>query len=467
MYKKARKLFKDFGIILIGSFGSKILSFLMIPLYTSVLSTSDYGIVDLINISVSLMYPIVTLSISEAVVRFVLEKDGKDDEYLTISFLVFLIGTGIMIPGSWIISFCLFHGEYYFYILGIFILSSASSILGQYARGKERLRDYSINGVLSTFLFLSFNIIFLVGLKMGLKGYLISTIISSMISTCYLAIQLNLAQHISLRKGIDKTSIKKMISYSFPLIFNAISWWIVISSDKYIILYFCGASANGIYSVAQKIPSLLMTIVTLFISAWQISAVDDFGSEASARFFSSVLKRYQGLLILIATIIIPFTRIIARVMFAKDFYIAWRYIFVLIIANIFYAIESFQGTVYTAAMKTKTSFYTTLIGAICNILMNFLLIPKFGIMGACIATALSYYFVLIIRQININRFFDLRFCMVKNHLEYAIILGQGLLMLMDEMIFNVLAFVLIVTIFLMEREFIKETLEMVKGRMKA
>ena len=52
MYSKGKKLFKDFGVILLGSFGSKILSFLMIPLYTSILSTSDYGIIDLINTSV-------------------------------------------------------------------------------------------------------------------------------------------------------------------------------------------------------------------------------------------------------------------------------------------------------------------------------------------------------------------------------------------------------------------------------
>ena len=81
-----------------------------------------------------------------------------------------------------------------------------------------------------------------------------------------------------------------------------------------------------------------MTIVTLFISAWQISSVDNFGSEESEKFFSSVLKKYQGILVLIATIMIPFVNLIAKLMFAKDFYIAWKYVFVLLLANIFYSI---------------------------------------------------------------------------------------------------------------------------------
>ncbi len=465
MYSKGKKLFKDFGVILLGSFGSKILSFLMIPLYTSILSTSDYGIIDLINTSVSFMYPIVTLSISEALVRFVLEKDGNDDAYLTTSLLIFLMGSALMIPGSWILSLFLFNGKYYFYILGVFVMTSASTILGQYARGTECLKVYSISGVITTFVFLFLNIFFLVVLKIGLKGYLLSSIISLLVSVMYLIIRLEVFQHLSLKKGIDKVVINKMISYSIPLIFNSISWWVVISSDKYILLHFYGTSINGIYSVAQKIPSLLMTIVTLFISAWQISSVDNFGSEESEKFFSSVLKKYQGILVLIATIMIPFVNLIAKLMFAKDFYIAWKYVFVLLLANIFYSIESFQGTVYTAAMRTKASCYTTLAGAVCNVVLNLLLIPDFGIMGACIATASSYYLVMIIRQIDINRFFNLKVHLLRNHVEYSILLTQGMMMLTGKFVFQVLAVLLIIPVLYMERTFISEAFAMIKGRM--
>lgn len=466
MQAKGKKLFKDFAIVLIGSFGSKILSFLMIPMYTSVLSTSDYGIVDLISTSVSLLYPILTLSISEALVRFVLEKDGKDDMYLMISFYIFVMGVVVMVPGAKLVSMYLFRGKYYLYILCTFITVSASSILGQYVRGKEKMIEYSISGVLSTFVFLSLNIFFLIGLKAGVEGYLMANIISSLASIIYLGVRVKILKHLSFRDGIDRLAVKRMVSYSFPLIMNSISWWIVLSSDKYVLLYFCGTSANGIYSVAQKIPSLLMTITTLFISAWQISSVADFGSEESACFFSDVLKKYQGILILTAIIIGPFVRFIASLMFAKEFYIAWKYVFVLLIANIFYSIGAFQGTVYTAAMKTKVSFYTTLVGAISNVVLNILLIPKYEIMGACIATALSYYVVMVIRQININTFFSLKFKFIKYHLEYGLVLVQGILVLAEDRCLDILAAMLIIPVLCMEREFIVEALEIVKGRIK-
>ena len=462
MSGKYKKLAKDFIIVSFGSFGSKILTFLLVPLYTAVLSTSDYGIADLISTTIGLIYPILTLSIAEAVVRFVLQKDGNEKKYFSIALYLWILGAVIMLIVAPTISMVLFEGKYILYVYISYIVYSANSIIGQYARGRDRLLQYSISGIISSVIFLTCNILFLLVFQWGLAGYLLSSILSSLISTLYLVCRLKLWRDFVLPSLIDKKYMKEMLSYSTPLILNAISWWVVMSSDKYMLLFFESSSSNGIYSVAQKIPSLLVTVTSLFISAWQISSVTDFGSKESEEFFSDVLAKYQSLLFIISTLLIAGEKIIAKIMFSADFYIAWKYMGILLLANVFYAALSFLGTVYTAAKKTKMSLYTTMLGAIINIVLNFILIPNWGIMGACVATTISYYAVVVIRVYDIRRFFDLQFAWGTYSIQYMILLIQGIVLQVEGMISFLISLGLAVIIVIFNRKFLGECIGMVR-----
>lgn len=462
MSGKYKKLAKDFIIVSFGSFGSKILTFLLVPLYTAVLSTSDYGIADLISTTIGLIYPILTLSIAEAVVRFVLQKDGNEKKYFSIALYLWILGAVIMLIVAPTISMVLFEGKYILYVYISYIVYSANSIIGQYARGRDRLLQYSISGIISSVIFLTCNILFLVVFEWGLAGYLLSSILSSVVSVLYLVCRLRLWKEFVLPSSIEKKYVKEMLDYSAPLILNAISWWIVMSSDKYMLLFFESSSSNGIYSVAQKIPSLLVTVTSLFISAWQISSVTDFGSKESEEFFSDVLEKYQSLLFIISTLLIAGEKIIAKIMFSADFYIAWKYMGILLLANVFYAALSFLGTVYTAAKKTKMSLYTTMLGAIINIVLNFILIPNWGIMGACVATTISYYAVVVIRVYDIRRFFDLQFAWGTYSIQYMILLVQGIVLQVEGMISFLISLGLAVIIVIFNRKFLGECIGMVR-----
>ena len=198
-------------------------------------------------------------------------------------------------------------------------------------------------------------------------------------------------------KKIDLKILKKMVLYSLPLIPNSISWWISNSSDRYILGYFTNLNELGTYSVAYKIPSILITISGIMISAWELSAVDEFGSEENRVFYSKVYNSYYHISLIGCAILIILVKPLATILFNNDFYTAWRYVPLLAFSSVFNILSGFIGTIFTSAKKTKSIFITTMIGAFSNILLNFALIPFIGAFGAAIATVVSYIVTFVIR----------------------------------------------------------------------
>ena len=109
----------------------------------------------------------------------------------------------------------------------------------------------------------------------------------------------------------------------------------------------------------------------ILTSAWQISAVEDFGSEESVVFFSDVYNKYASAYVLLCSVITLFIKVLARFLFSGVFYGAWKYSSILVLASIFQAMGAFLGIIYAAAKKTKAILYTTIIGAIGNIVLTY------------------------------------------------------------------------------------------------
>lgn len=390
------KLGKNTLLLTIGSFSSKILSYFLVPLYTSVLSTSQYGEADLVTTTVSLILPIFSMQISEAVMRFLLNK--KKQASVLVTGLVALIG-GMLVFLVFSPLFLLFSNVSKYYWL--FVLTMIGEMLfifaGQYAKGIEQVGIFTVAGIINTGTTIGFNILCLIVFKLGVVGYLLSYVMGYFCGFGYLFCAGKMYKNVLERRLFDKYLLRDMLAYSIPLIPNAICWWVNNSSDKYLVSFFCGNSALGVYSIAYKIPSLLSMIMTIFFSAWQISSVENFGSEASKKFYSDVFDKLMLLSICTSIFLISVSEIIGKIMYANDYYIAWKYTIILVVAYLFNSLATFFGSIYTAAMETKVIFMTSVLSAVINIIANFCLIPLWGVAGAAIATVLCYVVVFVIR----------------------------------------------------------------------
>lgn len=400
-------------LISVGTFGSKILTFLMTRFYTEALTPSDYGEADLIIQTANLLIPLVSAGIADGVFRFVLETDdehtAKRKSIFSAGFYTISAGTAILAALSSFISIPGFLSEYKWLLIWFISASCYHSLCAQFIRGEGKTRLFAYQGVLNTVLVIVFSILFLSVFEAGTSGYIISIALADSICALYLAAGQKLwrLMDIHLKPGMWR----KMMRYSLPLVPAALFWWITSVSDRYMITWFLGSGANGIYTVASKIPAIITLISGMFLEAWQFSAVrESRGSRRSyISFYTNIWSMFLTVMFIGGSIIIAFSPAAIRLLAASEYYSAAEYLPILTAAAILSSLVSFMGSVYIVTKRSSLSFLTTAAGAVFNIILNFLLIPThLGIYGAAIATLCSYLLSFLIRIISIRNILPFR-----------------------------------------------------------
>lgn len=402
------KLAQDTGNFAIGSFGTKLISFLFVSLYTSVLTTSEYSDAELLITTVSLLLPVFSLDVSEAILRFLFDKDVVKEKVYGIGFLslvlslilcsIATISTGIIKPQiRW---YCPFF-------IAIFSLAVIESLLSSITKGNGRSREFAFKGIIFSIVFVLSNIVFLTILKLGIKGYFFSYILAYFFSSLYMLLISDVFKTgFDLR--IDKELTRQMLSYSIPFIPASIAWWVNGSADKYMIVWLIGSSPNGVYSVAHKIPSMVTAITGIFTQAWQLSAMRNYQDDSFSDYFSDVFEMICTILILGGCAVFLFNKLFARLLFQKEFYDAWRYVPLLTIASIFSTLAGFLASIFTSSKKTNVLFVSTVIGAFFNIVFNYFLIIQVGVLGAALSTTLSFLVMIVVRSFTIKKYVEIK-----------------------------------------------------------
>lgn len=254
-------------------------------------------------------------------------------------------------------------------------------------------------------------------------GYFCAEVIGNMFSIIFLLFGGRIYQNINLKKPLDKELLKKMLKYSIPLMFNAISWWITSFSDRAVLNIFFSESEVGLYSVAAKIPAIVTTLLSVFTQAWIMSAVKEYEKENNPSFFNNIRKIYSAILFVGIGMAILIIKPLMKIYVGENFFEAWYYVPILLIGTAFLGVSNYYGAIYAAAKANILEIKSTLICAISNIILNFVLIPKSGIMGAVLTTSLSYIIVVIVRIIDTKKIMTIKPGI------FDLILSSGLLML--------------------------------------
>ena len=429
---KYKRLASNTVIFAIGTFSSKLLSFFLTRLYTEVLSTAQYGVTDLIQQTGNLLLPLVTLGITNAVVRFGLEKGVRKQDVFTTGLLSLLAGMILLVLISPLLSMINLLGEYIGLLCLFVFMSSLRSLCAQFVRAQSRVKLFAVDGILSTATTIGFNVLFLVVLRDtafgGVFGYIFSIICSDALSVIFLFTTAKLHRYIRFR-GINFNQARAMLKYSIPLIPNTILWWITNVSDRYIVAAILGKSANGLYAAAYKIPSLIMLVSGIFMDAWQISAFTE--EEGRDRFYTKVMSTYSSLLFVMASGVILCTRWVPRVLFAQEYYEAWRYIPLLVVAMAFTCMVNFLGSIYMVEKKSVRSLMTAALSAGVNIVLNLWWIPKFGVNGAAAATLVCYLLVFVIRLWDTRRYIRIQWNYLRLIACTVILLVQTVILLLE------------------------------------
>lgn len=468
---KYKTLVSNTALISLGTFGSKLLVFFMVRFYTGCLTTAEYGTADLIQQTANLLLPIISVGITDGVFRFAI--DSKIDKKSVFSSGVYTITLGglaflLIAPLLWLTH--QFDG-YIWLIILYTMFSCYHSLCSKYIRACGSTAFFAIQGIVNTSLVIGLNILFLKVFDFGITGYVLSVAIADLLSTLLIVVHDKLWRDITVK--LDKVILKDLLRYSIPMIPATIFWWVTSVSNRYFVTFVFGEEANGIYAVAYKIPTLLTLISTVFMQAWQFSAVleSENDREAHIDFFSKVWGSFQSVMFLVGGFVTALSVPLIKILTTKAFYGASMYVPMLTAAMVFSAFANFMGSVYVVEKRSKNSFLTTMVGAVATLVLTFVLIKTpLGVQGAAIATFVSYLLVFVIRAVNASKYIPFKLYWVNVILNTAIIIVQTVFMVMGLPFNYPVQAVCVVLLGLVNFKFIKvfivKMLSLVKGKIK-
>ena len=426
MKNKYITLLKNMGLFFIASFVPKTIAFFLVPLYTYCLSTEDYGTVDLLTHTVQLLIPFLTFQVQDAVLRFSMDPKYDKNEVFSNGLIITLRGGLILIAGAAVcaithvitmpITFWLFFVITYF-------TGSLNSIFSYFCRGIGKIKILTLSSITMSIVTVSLNILFLLKLKMGLEGYLLANSVGALVNIIIIYFGAGL-KRFTLLKIKSQTVYKEMVRFSIPMIFSAISWWINNASDRYILTFFSGVSVVGIYAVSSKIPTIISTLSSVVSRAYSISAIKELDVEDKDGFLGRSYAIIGFCSVLGCSLLMIANIGLARILFSKDFFVAWQFVPPLLISALMNQLSLSCENLLIALKNTRLVSVTAIIAAATNTVFNFILIPLFGAYGAAIATVIGFTLQWVLRFRRIKRIVKLKNETVKEIISYLLLMVQ-------------------------------------------
>ena len=409
---KYKRLGKNVVLVFFGNAGSKLLNLLLLPFYTRWLSVEDYGITDMLNVYVMLLTGLVTASIAEAV--FVFPKTATKEEqksyfssglfiaivFLAVAAILFLLSRYLFIKWDYESIFT----DYTPQIYALLFVNFLQSYFQQFCRGIDKMKIYSTTGIILTVSTALFSFFFIP--QLGVDGFIIAMILASFTAAVYSITASGGLRFFAMRL-ISKSHYLEMLKYSVPLIPNALMWWFIGYLNRPLIESYAGLKEVGLLAVANKFPSAVTMVFAVFFYSWQISVMEEFGKKDYKAFYNNILKVLVFALCLCSIGLAIFSELIIGLMTSESYHKAWVYIPILALAPLFQAISSFSSANFMAAKTTKYVFYSSIVGAIASLALNFTLIPVLGLWGAVISIVIAHILMAVTRVCFAWRYVEL------------------------------------------------------------
>lgn len=402
---REKKLIKNTILFTIGNFGAKILNFILIPFYTFYLSTSELGKYDMIVTIISLLSPLVSLGLYDSAYRWLMDEGENKENVLSTTSIMFLCS--LFLSSLIILTILFLTKNKYTISFTILLISNSIYVFLQFVtRGLKQNNLYVFQGIAYSIICFLFNMLIIVYLKWNYIGLLYAASLSNFMISFLLVYKLNIKTCLNIRYFSKEMSIKT-IKYSVALIPNNISWWIVSSSDRFIVIYFLGISFNGIWAISTKFPSFIQLFTSFFYLSWQEQAIEEYDSKDRDSYYSNIFEYYYCFLLGITLVLIPVSKFVILNFMNSAYKVASNYVPLLLLGTVFSAFSSFYGTGYLSSKETNGAFFTTIIGAVINIIINIVFIKYIGLYAASISTMIAYLVIWICRIFTTKCFFNI------------------------------------------------------------
>ncbi len=465
MGKRTKELSKNTVIITIGKVSTQFITFLLLPLYTAVLSTEEYGTVDLIMTLVQLLLPLVSVMLDQGAFRFLLTCNNNNErrKIISTSFDLLSISNGVVLLLSLAVM-PLIKNQYLIWVTLILIVTSYSNLFLQIARGLKHTNDYAMGSFVCSCSIIVLNILCIVSLHMGANGMLVASFLGNLICCIFLFIKLKLVRYIRIFL-FDCRVAKEELRYSSPLVPNQLSLWVMNSSDRIIVSMFMGAAVNGVLAVSHKFPAIYMTFFSIFQLAWHETGAVHFFDKDRDEFFTKIFDQVITIFLSMCVGIISVLPLVFG-WFVNDAYAeAYNNIPIYMIAFLFNIVIGLLGVVYVATKRTGEIAKTTFVAAVLNIVINVSLIKYIGLYAASISTLLGYFVTMIYRIRDTKKYLKIRYNK-KTLLQFGVLLAVYVVIYyIDNLYLSLVGLTALIPVLLwFNKGFIAGFVEILKGK---
>ena len=397
-------LIKNTFILGIGQLIPKFMALITLPILTKHLSVNEYGIYDMILSVGSLAIPLMTLLIQQAAFRFIIDSNNDKAEIVTSTFGVFgilAVAWGIIIGGA---SFFGIYDKVFLLIMWIlYLFESLYDIFGQIVRGLGKNFLFSCGVIIYSNANLFFVLFLLRRNDINIYSIILSSLMAYILAFLFIGVKGRVYDYIKIGK-FSLTQVKRMLHYAIPIIPSSISLWVVNLSDRLLIISFLGASMNGVYAAANKIPNLCGIVYSVFNLAWTEMAARTVNDKDRDLYYTELYNSLFSFMTGCFMILIVVSPLVFNVLIDDKFSLGLQQMPILFAGIFFSSLVSFYGGIYVALKKTKQVGLSSVIGAILNLLINIFFIRKLGLFAASVSTVVSYYLIYVYRKIDVRKY---------------------------------------------------------------
>lgn len=401
---------RDIGVYAIGNIGSKLITFLMVPLYTYfVHDTGDFGYYDVCLTVCLLLLPFFTLQLRDGAFRFLLDCDDETQRRRIVSFVARTMASSLVITLLVATVLALFTDiQHLGYAVGLLIAMSLQEVYSQVFRGLGNNRAFVMVGILSALGIGVFSVIFVAYLHWGIRGIFLANIIARLLALLLVEAKVRLiTRHTSWNIRIGKVG-RDIIRYTLPLLPGSLCWWLTGSSDRLFVTHFLGLDVNGVYAVAIRFTGIINTLAIIFYQAWQETAILQYHSPDRDRFFSRMFNSYIFLLGIILVGYVFLLKVNYGWLVAPQYHQSLNYIYPLGLSAVLFALSAFFDMGYQCAKDTSRTLPAIVLSAVINVILNFLLIKPLGVYGVILTQVITYTVLFTYRWHDMRRYFVLK-----------------------------------------------------------
>lgn len=381
---RSSNFFRNTLIFLLGSGFSKMISFLLLPLYTVVLPPEDMGYFDLSITYVAIACEVLFLDIWVVVMRFMYREDVTHEKSLSAGITLFGFSTILLLAVS-LIFYVAVGPKYFWLVIAYGWTQNMANLFAYVARGKGHNVDFALSGLVCSAVLAISNLILLLGFSFDFSALYISAALGFTVQCLFLEWRVGILRELSVAsfKAVQKKFLYSMLKFGIPIGLNAVTYWFINSFNRVAIERELSLSENGIFAIGVKFASLVVFVTSAANFAWQDVAFRQTSEDKST--FRRYSTGYFVVVMLGMAVLLPVVNLLFP-LFVGEQYSAAKEIapFALIAAGLS-GYSNFLVNIFYALDKSKQTFWAIAIACVTNLSLVFPALRTFGLQGANIS----------------------------------------------------------------------------------